>query len=513
MEINDEKVLQEIIESRQVRIRLATSDFYYFAHIYFSEFIRCSTADFQREIYGLLADKDVNYLAIVAFRGSGKSTIANLMYPIWAMLGPLNKKFVLILSLNQAQARNHLQNIKRQFEGNDLLRKDFGPLEEESDEWGAMSLVFPKYGARISAASAEQSIRGIRHGAYRPDLIIADDVEDTGSVKTMEGRNKTHEWFTGEVLPAGDVNTKIVVVGNLLHEDSLMMRIKDGIDSGAADGVFKAYPLLDSKNVCIWPGKYPNQASIEREMRKLNNPIAWHREYLLKILPTSEQVVYREWLRFYNEMPEKNRNHPNNINYRYYGTYLGIDLAISEKDTADYTAMVAVHVFGIQEGLKIYVDPLIVNARLTSLKTMDKIEEVVNTLGDKYSVQLIVEDVAYQRSIIEQLKNKNYRVEPFQVQGSDKRSRLMSVSHLFEAQRVFMPNSSSKELVDQLVGFGVERHDDMVDALVMALAKVISQDKPIGTYGDDFKPPINHRRRPFLGFGEPYEPFDWNKQF
>jgi hypothetical protein len=76
-----------------------------------------------------------------------------------------------------------------------------------------------------------------------------------------------------------------------------------------------------------------------------------------------------------------------------------------------------------------------------------------------------------------------------------------------------MPNSSSKELVDQLVGFGVERHDDMVDALVMALAKVISQDKPVGTYGDDYRPPRNHRRRPFPGFGEPYEPFDWNKQF
>ena len=148
-------------------------------------------------------------------------------------------------------------------------------------------------------------------------------------------------------------------------------------------------------------------------MRKLNDQIAWHREYLLRILPTSEQVVHREWLRFYNEMPEKNDNQPDNM-LRYYKTYLGVDLAISEKDTADYTAMVAVHVFGFQEGLRVYVDPLIVNSRLSFQKTLDKVEEVVESLGGKYAVNLIVEDVGYQRAFIQQLQNKNYRVEAFQ---------------------------------------------------------------------------------------------------
>lgn len=485
MDFNDVKLLGQITNSREVRLKLATSNFYYFAHIYFSEFIKFETAEFQKEMYSLLANQTIGYLEIVAFRGSGKSTIANLMYPIWAMLGPLNKKFVLILSLNQSQARNHLQNIKRQFEGNDLLRKDFGPLEEESDEWGAMSLVFPKYGARISAASSEQSIRGIRHGAYRPDLIIADDVEDINSVRTMEGRNKTHDWFTGEVLPAGDVNTKIVVVGNLLHEDSLMMRIKDGFDSGDADGVYKAYPLLDENGDCIWSGKYPDQKSVDREMRKINNPISWNREYLLKILPTSEQVVHREWIQTYSEMPEKDRDHPDNENWRYYSTYLGVDLAISERDTADYTAMVAVHVFGFQEGLKVYVDPTIINERLTFQKTLDKIEERVRSLGGKYETDLIVEDVGYQRSVIQQLENKNYRVEAFKVLGQDKRSRLMSVSHLFEGRKVFFPESTAKDLINQLVGFGVEKHDDMVDALVMVLAKIASEDTYVGGFDFD----------------------------
>jgi hypothetical protein len=121
-----------------------------------------------------------------------------------------------------------LANIKRELETNELLKADIGPFEEISDEWGSNSIVIPKYGARITVASTEQSIRGLRHGEYRPDLVICDDVEDLNSVKTKEGRDKTFNWLVGEVLPIGDQDTKMVLVGNLLHEDSLLMRLSNG---------------------------------------------------------------------------------------------------------------------------------------------------------------------------------------------------------------------------------------------------------------------------------------------
>jgi hypothetical protein len=37
--------------------------------------------------------------------------------------------------------------------------------------------------------------------------------------------------FYGEVIPAGDRNTRLIIVGNLLHEDSLLMRIKEEIEN------------------------------------------------------------------------------------------------------------------------------------------------------------------------------------------------------------------------------------------------------------------------------------------
>lgn len=35
----------------------------------------------------------------------------------------------------------------------------------------------------------------------------------------QESRNKAFEWLTGEVIPTGDINTKIIIVGYEKHDD------------------------------------------------------------------------------------------------------------------------------------------------------------------------------------------------------------------------------------------------------------------------------------------------------
>src|SRR3989344_893455 len=242
---SQEEIIQKMISDQNFRLELVTDSHYWFAHCYFAHYIIYPTAEFHKEMFGLTENENAGIVVAVAFRGSGKSTIFTMSYPIWAILGKQQKKFVIILSQTQRQARQHLVNLKQELERNKLLLQDLGPFEEETDEWGGYSLVIPKYNARITAASTEQSIRGLRHMQHRPDLIVADDIEDLQSVKTREGRNKTHNWLLGDVIPAGDPDTKIIVVGNLLHEDSVIMRLRLGIEIGEIAGTFKAYPLLN----------------------------------------------------------------------------------------------------------------------------------------------------------------------------------------------------------------------------------------------------------------------------
>ena len=489
---------EHIRADRKVRMTTAEQSHEWFFSLYLADYLMYPSAPFQQEIFNLTERTDINHVVIVAFRGSGKSTLVTLSYPIWAILGAQQKKFVLILSQTQNQARMHLANIKSEFENNELLRADYGPLEEESDEWGSTSLVLSQYGARISAASTDQSIRGIRHGKHRPDLIICDDVEDLLSVKTYESRNKAHNWLTGEVIPAGDNRTKLVMVGNLLHEDSLLMRVKTGFDLGNMDGIFKAYPLVSDNGQIAWPGKYPDVKAVEAARRKLGNDRAWLREYMLKIVPDEDQIIMPEWLRYYDDLPTDNDEQK----FRYHG--VGVDLAISQRSTADCTAMVSARIYGNADDLKIYINPNPVNARMSHLKTLDKTRELVDKLGDKSDVKLFVEEVGYQGSVIEQLNKDNYKAEGVKVLGQDKRARLLSVSHLVESGKVRFPRYGCHQLIQQLLGFGSERHDDLVDAFAILLQKVLENDHPpsggtiiVGTHSlwkdfDDFE---NHRGR------------------
>jgi hypothetical protein len=125
---SDDVDFEVLRKQRAVRMELARSSHYYFFHLYMGLYVQYPTASFQKELYAITEDENTKHAVIVAFRGSGKSTIVTLSYPMWAILGKQQKKFIVILSQTQPQARMHLTNIKREFESNELLRKDFGPL-------------------------------------------------------------------------------------------------------------------------------------------------------------------------------------------------------------------------------------------------------------------------------------------------------------------------------------------------------------------------------------------------
>ncbi len=228
-----------LIENQGLRKALVKESHTLFFHLYFYEYTKYKTAPFQREMFKLTEDENLPLTIVIAFRGSAKSTIMTLSYPIWSILGKQQKKCVLIVSQTQSQVRTHFLNIKRELESNKFLGMDLGPFQENSEEWASFSLFLPKFNARIISASSEQSIRGLRHGANRPDLIICDDIEDLSSTRTKERRDKSYSWFTSEIIPLGEKHTKIVVVGNLLHEDSVLMRLMRNIDNNKLDGIYK----------------------------------------------------------------------------------------------------------------------------------------------------------------------------------------------------------------------------------------------------------------------------------
>jgi predicted phage terminase large subunit-like protein len=460
-------LVERMIKDRKVRIAVCRQSFFVFFHFYFAHYVKYKTAPFHREIFYLVEQERDKNLFIIAFRGSGKSTILTAAYPLWAILGDQQKKFVLILCQTKSQAKQHMMNLRRELEENQLLKGDLGPFKEESDEWGSASLVFSKLNVRITVASTEQSIRGLRHNQYRPDLIIGDDVEDLASTKTRESRQKTYQWLTGEVIPAGDKNTRLIVVGNLLHEDSLLMHLKQDLEEGRIDGLFKEYPLFDRNGVIAWPGKYPTEDDVEKERKRVGDEIAWQREYLLHIISDKERVVHPEWIHFYDykeDLPDD----------KYFNaTYAGVDLAISEKDSAHRTAIVAMRIYRIKDKNYAYVMPFPFNDSVGFPEQVTQIKLLASNTEVYSYPTIFVEKVSYQESIIQHCQSLGIEVKGVTPHG-DKRERLALTTAAIKEGLILFPRKGAEELISQLTGFGVEKYDDLADAFSLVANQFIA---------------------------------------
>lgn len=465
------KLLKLITKNSVIRRKIAVESHEFFFGIYFSHYLKYPSAPFHKEMFRITEEGNDDAVVVMAFRGSAKSSIFTMSYPIWAILCKPQKKFVVVLGQTQRQARQHLANIKRELESNRLLKADLGPFKEIEEDWGATSLVISKLGARITAVSMEQAVRGLRHMETRPDLIIADDLEDIATVKTKEGRDKIFNWVTGEVVPAGDKNTKLVLIGNLLHEDSLLCRYREQIEKKDLTGRCLVVPLLDDDGNISWLGKYPTMADVEKEKSRIANPIAWSREFELKIIPEEGMIIHPDWIKTYPELP------PQAKVSQFRSVWVGVDLAISTSTTADYTAMVGGCLYGYEPSFKIYVLPNSINRRLT----MNDIIETAKMVSNSYKTngvpaKLFIEDVAFQKAVVQELARLGYPVQGITINFGNKRDRLAAVSFLIQNGRIVFPEHGAEDLITQLIGFGVEKHDDLVDAFVILILGILAMD-------------------------------------
>jgi len=459
--------IAKIVHSPKLRKQLAINSLYWFFHLYFNDYVYYPTADFQKEIISTVEDPNIQNAVIVAFRGSAKSTIATLALPLWSIIGKHKKSFIVIISQTQSQARLILANIRRELEANSLLVKDFGNFntDQSSREWNSSTIVIGKSGTRISVFSTGESIRGVRHLSARPDLIICDDLEDLSSVKNKEIRNQTFEWFTGEVIPAGDRDTRLIVVGNLLHEDSLMMKLKNGMINKTFKGKFYSYPLVSPGGVIAWQGKYPSQKAIADERRRVGNDPAWFREYLLQILPPEDRIIKHDWIKYYDDLPA-------NLEANYIGSVISVDPAISQKQTADKTAILIGRIYKHNDLLSLYILPRIINKRLDYPTIKETLKDLSDTVDLKRKSKVLIENVAYQKAIIQDLQAAGYPAIGINPHGQDKQSRLSVVSPYVKNRNVLFPRYGSSELLSQLINFGVERYDDLVDAFTMMVNEI-----------------------------------------
>lgn len=228
----------ELTGPKGLRKQLAAFDLGYFGRAYLKHyFVRPSPAFHEEldEIWtnGVLKKRnpytdaaeisrlDGSRNVAAAPRGHAKSTNFTFKDTLHAALY-LYKHYVIILSDSSDQAEGFLTDIKTELEDNREIRLDFGA--QQGRVWKS-NVILTAGNVKIEAIGSGKKVRGRRHGAWRPDLLVLDDVENDENVNTPEQRRKLDSWFKKAVSKAGDTYTDIMYIGTVLHYDSLLSNV------------------------------------------------------------------------------------------------------------------------------------------------------------------------------------------------------------------------------------------------------------------------------------------------
>lgn len=201
----------------------------FFARTYFPHYVKHPNSVLHDYLYQRLPElvdaQSGQHDVIAAPRGEAKSTITSQIFVIWCVVTE-RKHYLCIVMDAFDQAATMLEAIKAELESNPRMAMDFPEVCGEGRVW-QVGVVLTRNNRKVQAFGSGKRMRGLRHGPHRPDLVIADDLENDENVQSPAQRDKLDRWLKKTVLQLGDADGSldVVVIGTVLHYDSVLSRL------------------------------------------------------------------------------------------------------------------------------------------------------------------------------------------------------------------------------------------------------------------------------------------------
>ena len=215
--------------ARRTRVNDALGGYEFFLNTYFPHYLSSPhKSELHKYLFArlpaVIASEASHNEAIAAPRGEAKSTMVTQLFVMWCVITG-RKKYAVIAMDSIDQAYPMLEAIKAELEYNPRLKTDFPEAVGQGRVWQAGSILTAN-GAKIQVAGSGKKLRGLRHGALRPDLFVLDDVENDEQVRNPDQRDKTESWVKKTVMPLGGAVNKfdVIWIGTVLHHDSALNR-------------------------------------------------------------------------------------------------------------------------------------------------------------------------------------------------------------------------------------------------------------------------------------------------
>lgn len=423
---------------------------------------------------------DVPNVAIAAPRGHAKTTALTHTFTLAAVLFR-SREYVLIVSDTITQAIGFLGDIKRELLENEQIRQLFkikGLIKDTEDDFVCMCEDGHMF--RISAKGAEQKLRGLKWNNKRPDLIICDDLENDEIVMNKDRRMKFKRWFYGALMPCRSRYGIVRYVGTILHNDSLLESLMPKrIEKYTQTNELKTWSTRPKPawrsvkyrahnpdfSAILWESRYDKEFFVQKRAEYIEQglPDVYSQEYLN--VPLDESLAYfrRSDMRDLTEEDRTLMNQPDwqkRLNF-----YVGTDLAVSEKEVADWSVFVVGAMD--EKGYLWIID--IIRERMDSQEIVEtllhlerKYEPVAITM-EKGQIEKAIGPFLRQRMLDTGVFPQITTVAP----SVDKLTRARSIQARMRAGGVKFDKASDwfYDFEDEACLFPRGKHDDQVDAL------------------------------------------------
>lgn len=486
------------ISERRKKVLDPVSGYDFFVSNYFPHYVRSSSRSqlhnyLFEHLPQVLQQPSSVHLAIAAPRGEAKSTLVSQLFTLYCLVAQ-KKRYALIVMDSIDQAYPMLEAIKVELEFNQRLRVDFPEIAGQGRVWQAATIV-TKANQKVQVAGSGKKLRGLRHGAYRPDLVVLDDIENDEQVRSPEQRDKLHDWLKKTVLPLGAAGDKldVVYIGTILHYDSVLNRTLSSKAWKTAK--FKAL-IRQPDDMSLWDkweDFYLNEGEAVADAFYSKNKsamdkgavVSWAARPILTLMKirardghatfdseyqndplSSDDAMFANALTYWTELPGE---------LVYFGA---LDPSLGKAGASRDPSAILVGGYHRETG-KLYVIEAQVKKRLPDLI----IEDVIRMQKQYQCQRWFVETVQFQEFLKDELvKRSAQRGIPVPATATkpntDKMLRIESLQpHM--ANGLILLHSSQATLISQLRHFPKADHDDGPDALEMLWRNAVSSSAAI----------------------------------
>ena len=265
---------------------------------------------------------------VIAPRDHAKSTALTTVYVLAEAMFRTSDYIILVGSTEEGSAEQ-LGNIVEELTENDDLIREFGVKKFlRTSSADVICEMNDGHRFRIIAKGAEQRIRGRLWKGKRPNLLVCDDMEDDEQVENADRRAKFRRWFFRAAKQALSKTGRIRVHGTILHEDSLLNRLRK--NKTWKHLFYKAHAGFDDFSDILWPERWSEEQLRDRRQEFIEDGDAagYSQEFLND--PHDNAESYLRSVDFI-PMTEADRDQNKVIN-------VGWDFAVSKADMANRTS-------------------------------------------------------------------------------------------------------------------------------------------------------------------------------